>query len=410
MTKAHAYNSRRRGASLYLVTFMLALIVAGTGVTLLRLQMSNRLLQSNLDDADQAALTSDAGVEWTLMRAYALADWRNQLDADETTDLDLAPYGRVQITALDDDGDFLDNDTDSVTLTIRSDVDGALQAFEHILEPHPHPALGHAIYAKNWVVTWPGVTIRGPVHAGDGVTDLGGLTTGDNASFSTLTGGSLSASLPNRQFLDSVDPPPTPDLSFYLDRATSLSNGASIFDLADAALAETYSTEGSHNPEGIYHINAGGRNVKIKHVFLKGTLIITNTNGGDVTFDHACRFETGARGYPILIIDCRPGVVYVNMTHVLEESQNDVDFNGDGDVSDELGLGFFGLIWTNAPLTTLRSRNTTTRLRGSLIANDVFLQDRVVVNDDPDLADRLVPEFTDERLHLRRGSVHEIAP
>jgi hypothetical protein len=98
------------------------------------------------------------------------------------------------------------------------------------------------------------------------------------------------------------------------------------------------------------------------------------------------------------------------MTHVLSESQNGIDFNGDGDDTDDLGLGFLGLIWTNAPLTTLRSRNTTTTFRGSVIANDVFLQDFVVVNDDPDLADRLVPEFTDERLHLRRGSVHEIAP
>lgn len=413
MSRTSPRKLRRRGAGLYLATLMLSLLVTGTGATLISMQMSARHLQDNLDGADQSALVGQAGMEWALMTVQNDSEWRsNAEDGDyNQVTLDLAPYGSVEVTVTDPDGDFQDDDTDTATLTIASDVDGAVQAFDATLEPYPHQALSHAIHASNWVTTWPGVTILGPIHADAGVTDLGGLTTGDNASFSTLSGtGFLSPSLPNPEYVDSAEPAPTPNLAFYLDQATSLFDGGADFNLSNAALSSSFSTEGATNSEGIYLINAGGRRVKLRHVYVKGTLIITNTGGRDVIFEHACRFETGDQGYPILLVDCAPGDFIINMTHLLDEEAWGVDFNGNGDDEEVLSLGFFGLVWANANLITFKSNGVATTFRGSAIGSDFYLQDTVILDDDPGLATRLIPGFTDGMLHFQRGSMREIDP
>ncbi|MCH7527695.1 MAG: hypothetical protein IID39_09685 [Planctomycetes bacterium] len=49
-------------------------------------------------------------------------------------------------------------------------------------------------------------------------------------------------------------------------------------------------------------------------------------------------------------------------------------------------------------------------LQGSIIGNTIRLLGTISVDDDPDLATRLIPGFTDGTLHFQRGSMREIDP
>lgn len=411
MSRTNLRNVRRRGVGLYLATLMLSLLVTGTGATLISMQMSARHLQDNLDGADQSALVGQAGMEWALMTVQNDPDWRTSADDYDYGEvmLDLAPYGSVEVTITDPDGDFLDDDTDTATLTISSDVDGAVQAFEATLEPYPSDALRHAVYAANWVYAGAGATVLGPVHANSGIwLDDGSVITGDDASFTVLSGGVLHPALPNASYVESAAPVPTPDLSFYTDRATSLFNGGPNFDLNKAALTATYSNQGATNSDGIYHIDAGGREVRVKDLYLKGTLIVTNTGGRPVKFEEGCRLEVGDQEYPTLLIDCNPADLTLTIIRALDEDARNVDYNNDGDQEDTFQSGLYGLIWTNANNTTLDGSDMS--LQGSIMGSTIHLRGTTSVDDDPDLATRMIPGFTDGMLHFQRGSMREIDP
>ncbi|MEE9294763.1 MAG: hypothetical protein V3W34_07365 [Phycisphaerae bacterium] len=398
----------RRAAAIYVLTLMIAMIVTATATTLLALQMANRRLHRNLGDALQAEYIAYAGLDWALGKYQNDPSWRSTAVSGADIVLNLIDGIGTNVTITDPTNDFTDNDTEPVALAISSDANGALFSFTAGLDPAPHEALGYAIYASGTVTFSKVATVRGPIYSDQGFTAFLGVNNLDNGGFRMLETGSVFGTVPNLTIVPSAGPHLTPNLEFYISRATQLASAGIDFDLIDARVSSSSSTEGGANGEGVYHIDAEGAKVKLRNVYLKGTLIITNTAGNDVEIVDGCRMEPGAAGYPTLLVACWPGSLTIAPVMPLDEAGRGVDFNDDGDTQDVIPSAFFGVIWTDAPVTTLGGDGVP--YTGSIIAGDVNVVDAVVIDDDPNLAGRLMHGFTDGKLHLRRGSIRATTP
>lgn len=409
---------RRRGVAIYLLTLMIAMVVTSTAVALLSMQMANRRLNRNITDAQQAELLSQAGLEWALATYQADTSWRSTADSGDDIEFSIAAESNVTVTLSDADDDFENDDADPATLTVAADVYGASYSFTAVLEPAPHETLARAIYATGEVWFWTSSIIKGPVHADDGYWAGVAPSVFDNGGFSTLSSGTVSGPIAPVNVVPPVDPFSTPDLDYYLSRATELTDSDGVFRLDQMTISRTANTQGPINTEGVYLIDAVGRDVVIEDVYLRGTLIILSSIGRNVTFQGGCYFEAGDFGYPTLLIAGRPTNVTFNpsdpLTECLDRGDGGVcddvalDYNGDGDTDDVFPSGFYGIIWTNGWLTTLAGSGTT--YRGSIIAREVDVSGSVTIDDDAGIAGGLVHSFTDRRLHLRRGSILEVTP
>jgi hypothetical protein len=203
---------------------------------------------------------------------------------------------------------------------------------------------------------------------------------------------------------------PTPDLTFYTNQATALSattgNGGR-FNMINVNLTPTANSTGSVNPKGIYWINAGGKEVRLEYMHLKGTLVITNAVTL-VYFDKACWFEPASSGYPVLLIEAgnNPVQIAFPAADSLSESATGIDFNEDGDKLDTFNPAVTGVVWTNSSSVSLGS--TAWDFTGCLIGKTISVSGGVRLKPDASLATKLIPGFTDGKMHLVRGSVTEL--
>jgi hypothetical protein len=85
-----------------------------------------------------------------------------------------------------------------------------------------------------------------------------------------------------------------------------------------------------------------------------------------------------------------------------------VDFNEDGDMSDEFSPSVSGLIWIQSTATMLETSSWV--YKGCLIADAVVVRDGVQVDDDPSIVSRLITGFTDGKLYCLTGSLREVIP
>lgn len=403
---------RRRGGGLYVMTFMIAVLVTSTGTAMLSMQMANRRLQTNLTVAKQAEISARSGLEWAMGKFYSDTSWRSSAVSGEETKLELngTPNQEISMILSDATADFQDDDTQEATLTVSSVVDGSVYDFAATLEPRPHETLARAIYSRSEVWFVGGVaTVMGPIHADRGYSVEDGVDTSDNASFTTLTDGSVFGSMPEVSFVAAVEALAGPGLAHYVARATPLSGDAGDPNkYTGVGVAGPLVTRGLPNAESIYLVDGGGSAVIFEDAYFKGTMIIVNTGGNDVIFQGGCRFEEGGTGLPLLLIATDSSSVYMEPDRPLDEDVLRSDLNLNGTPSEIIPSAFTGVIWTNAQLTVLGGVGTT--FRGSIIANDLDILGGVVVDDDPDLADDLMHGFTDGRLHLRQGSIRELTP
>ncbi|MCH7702902.1 MAG: hypothetical protein IID37_14560 [Planctomycetes bacterium] len=148
----------------------------------------------------------------------------------------------------------------------------------------------------------------------------------------------------------------------------------------------------------------------IQNVHLRGTLIIRGSGGNNVEFDRSSWLEPGPDGYPTLLIDVPNGTVDFLFDSVgIDEAARSVDYNEDGDQLDTFPQSFEGLVWVNAKWVWFYASAWT--FQGCLVATeDVWVEDGVTVQNDPALASRLIPGFTDGMLHVERGSIKQGAP
>jgi len=395
--------------ALYATTLLISLVVVAGGVSLVTLQMAGRRLQDNIETGEQSFLLTRSGLEWALAYIDTEPNWRSVMTSGAATTLEIPDAGSLTVVISDDDGDLADCDTDPVTISVAADVSGARRGIELTAGPAPHPVLSYAVFADTSIRLKHAI-MHGPAYARDTILADRYIDTEDNGSFSVPSGGWIDWWLePQDEDAESVDKPAI-DVNYFVGLGTLVLVGTVDNDvLKRVNLTPTDNTQGTPNALGIYYADIGNRDLEIKDLHVKGTLIVRGSGGNKVELKKGCWFEPAGYGYPALIIDVPGGKVHFMMDRTLNEDTDlPVDFNEDGDMVDVIGSSVSGLVWTEADETIIKGNGW--QFTGCLIGDYVEVDDDIVLDDDPGLAVQLIPQFTDGKLHVSEGSIRETTP
>lgn len=406
------------------MTLSVSALLVGTGLTLIAIRQADQRLQNNIARTDELRWAARAGLDMALACTENVSDWRLRVSGNDLfTD---APVGeaRVSVKVFDDrDGQIANGDADPVRIRVIARRDGAVHALEAELRPRPHPALKYAIFGRDAsdLEFKTSAVVRGPVRSHGRIKSDSGVAVQDDASFETMTGYEIESPLTPRSYASTPVTPPQPDLSVYQSMATLISGGSgSRCELSVVNLSPTSNPKGSPNPNGIYWLRAGGREVRIENFHLRGTLIITETGGNKVTFQKGLWIEPGPKNYPVLLIDCPSNDVIFTPDQSMQEANltinliiigiglGGVDMNEDGDKLDTIPTRVRGLIWANADRVFLE--NGQWPFTGCLVSREITVDDGVLVDNDLTLLDAANPGFVQHGMDLFQGSLREVAP
>jgi len=400
----------RRAVALYLSTLMISVLIAGTAISLVGLQRTSGRIQTNTAAWEQSEWLARAGLEYVLWVSRSDKSWRSVFDPGSAEKIDVSGLGKIEVTLTDPaDGNLADDERQRIGIQVSATSGGVTQTLQAFADPAPHAALGFALFSTGSIDLGQSVSIAGPVRAHTNIGAGTPLTVLDGASFETLAGATIAAALTPATYSSRSISAPAPNPVFYSSRATTLSLSGSRLDLFNANLTETANTLGTPNAQGIYAIYAGSKDVRIENVHLRGTLIIVTASGQKVEFTNPIWFEPGPLGYPTLLINNGSGVVAFTVpADGLQESDAGIDFNQDGDQKDVFDSAVSGLVWTNGSVVELG--DVGMKFTGCVVGSDITVNQGVQLDDDADLAAKLLPGFTDGKAHLVRGSVREVAP
>lgn len=398
---------------LYATAVMLSVLLTGSAMTLVAIAVVDRRVQSNLSDQRAASMLVRTGSEW--IQAYATNNptWRSDFKGNGAKTLKPSGPGRVDVALSDGDGDLTDNDTQMVSVTSTSRVNGLDRVMKFDGQSKPHAALAYNIMATSSITIAGNCSINGPLYAGSSITKTAGtVTTGQYGSYNVPSGGSITATLTPQNTTATAVPSVAPDLTFYTKKATSLalSNGGSGYKLEKCKLSSTFNTFGAANAYGIYIVDMAGQSLTLRELYVEGTLVIINSGASaGILIDKPVIFKPGTFGYPVLIISAGSTTVDVLIpASTLDENSVSADLNNDGDKVDSLTPYITGLVYAPDCSTTLNSSSWA--FNGSLISRSVTINGGVLVGDGTTLAAQRTPGFTDALLHPIAGTTSEVLP
>ncbi|HSW44534.1 MAG TPA: hypothetical protein VLM89_03080 [Phycisphaerae bacterium] len=398
--------------AVYLFVLTIAVIVAMTGLTLVAVQRADLRVQMSLQRSLQAQHVAQAGIEYALGYLASQPNWRQTVpNGTWLVNMPFGP-GTYTLQVADADGNPANNDTDPLTLTSTADVSGAASRIQVTIAPRPYAALGYACFSQTTFDIRTNAALWGPARAHQSLLSDGNYDTEENAFFETLKGSSVHLSLSPVRYATSTLLYPRPGRDHYLALATPITGSVgSTITLSKYVLTPTRNSEspGQVNPNGIYALNAAGRDVLIERTRIKGTLIIHNGAGRKVTVQRAVLIEPAGTSCPTMLIYTAGGEVDMNLdSSLLSESSEKIDFNEDGDQTDSFPPLIRGVVWTESSYVQIRKSATT--FSGCLMAGSISVHDRATVNDDPSLAQQVMPGFVDPDMKIVSGSWKELQP
>jgi hypothetical protein len=406
------HSAIRRGVAVYPLVFGVATILTVTGLTLLAVRRADHRIHANVQRSVQARYVALAGIEYALGYMESHPTWRQTLP--NGTWFQSQPFGRGDYTlaGTDASGNLADSETEAVTLTSTGTVDGAVSRIQVTLTPRPHPALRYACFSNTTLECNTNVVIKGPMRANQQIYTDGHAILQGNEYFETVSGYWIEPPLGPTRYDSASMSYPQPSLSYYLSLATPISGsiGGTVL-VSKYVLTPTRNSEAPSavNPNGIYSLNATGHPVTIQKTRIKGTLIIHNTGNNKVTIQHQNWIEPASPSFPTLLIYTGNGDVDFNLdVSTLSESTETVDFNEDGDRTDSFPTSVRGLVWTQNSYVQIHK--SSANFTGCLIGSSVKAHDNAVVDEDPSLAQALIPGFVLPDMRIVQGSWREVQP
>lgn len=416
----------RRGAALYLITVSIAMLVAGMGLSLIAIQRGERRLQSNLGEMAELQWAARAGIEEALQYLDRITDWRQRVVGNCL--LAAAPVGEatVRIDLFDDkDGNLTNSQADPVRLLATARRGNVTCKLQVQLKPKAHPALQYALFGTSVddMEFRGNAGARGPVRSHGKIKAVAGNTTADDAAFETKVGYPIDDPLGPKSYVSSDVAEPVVNLDVYKALATPITGtyGARC-ELKGYNLTPTYNPVGAPNANGIYSLDAGGREVYFENLHLRGTLIVFNTSGKKVSFHRGLRVEIGPLNYPTLLVSCPSNDLdfHLDSADITESTvavvigKNGVnynlglgmDLNEDGDVFDSWYCKIRGIVWSDAARVLVEGDSYP--LMGSLIARKIIVDHWVRVDNDLTLMDTAAPGFVQSGMSVVPGSYREV--
>ena len=189
-----------------------------------------------------------------------------------------------------------------------------------------------------------------------------------------------------------VVPVPAVNIATYTSAATPLSAVPEVD--GDLVLEKVYLSPSSNpygglNPDGIYVLDAGARDVVIRDVYIEGTLVVVDV--GNVLVEQGY-YHTRARSHlATLIVE---GDLDLRLESAIGEVDLGADLDGSGlvELAAEYGPAIDGgIVYVTGRFVGARGGF----IRGCVIADEVVLVGRVELYEDPDLDELPVMEFTE---------------
>lgn len=390
-----SHRCRRRGASLYVAVMGVGMIVSLIALTT---SLTGRLqLRSNQTAGQQvgASLAARSGIEYALNWMNRNNDWRSVLASGVDESEVQLPSGKFVWRVTDNDGDLADDSRDHAVLRVTG-YDGNAKVSYYVLEVDIEPAgrsltcLESAIHSNNNIQVEDNGSLLGTgiVSANDEINGKGNKATIDldAEAVSRAKGGDYNAGV--IEGVPAREMPGEHVFDWYVERGTEI--GINDLDsvafsvdkrISTTTMSRVLSKFGDPNPLGIYWIDCGGQNVRIRYTRSLGTLVLLNP-GVATRVEDALLLQAEARNYPVLMVDGDLSID-LNLAFVgqsLPEGWG-VNYNPPGipyegvedtDDDDTYPARLDGIVYATGTITISDHAD----IHGNLIANDV------VVNDD----------------------------
>ncbi len=271
-------HHRRRG-SVYVLTLGLAVLLTIIGLGVIASERISARTAAEARDSIRAELLAFSGAEHALRQITQNPDWRTAYSGLTVShDLD---DGTFTWSVADDDGDLGDDPLEPATITATGAC-GQSQysiALRLIVRGSPMPVLQNAaVSGGGTTVSWrDSLTLDGSVLKSNGEVTNSGDINGDVEAPQMSGRGDH-----NGQFTQSgqdVHIPGAGDVfEQYRDHLTRVPYTGIIYG---KYFGPDNNPWGSANPDGVYYIDTGGRDLFISNTCIHGTLIV-NTHGGKV--------------------------------------------------------------------------------------------------------------------------------
>lgn len=220
----------------------------------------------------------------------------------------------------------------------------------------------------------------GPVATNGNLSNLYGTITGDvEAQSVTTASGTITGTVTQPARIRGI-----PDVDGLIDYYEALgtvvspSGGGGTIYIEEIVLSPSSNPFGTANADGIYVIDAAGKNVKIQYCRIVGTLIVKNVDSDKkVTIDKSVNWEPAYANFPALIVE---GDLCIKLEDsVLDESPgwmpnlnpSGTPWQGetDGDTSDTYPSALAGIFYCSGGLTfDGKNNDNTPDIDGMVIA------------------------------------------
>lgn len=341
-------NKSGRG-TVYLLVLMSSVIVTLIGLMGFRMLRAQAAIAQSDTDRDEALVIAESAVQWGVHIVTLKGDWRDGVASGVRIRTGAFGNGTMSVTITDkDDGDLADDSTEEFVISGTGVVGDATQTLEVTMSTSggPHPALEESITVGDVFAVDSAASVT--LENGGTASRLAGYT--DLSSIS----GTINIEKP-------VDLPGVALLDTWIGKGTlidSTSHKGSFFN--DTFSNSRAPSKVAVDPNGIYVIDAGGKDFYLKDCTVQGTIIVTNL-GKNSLFVDGTKFAFGDHGGPTLLVD---GNVELATGWDIGVHQGLIYANGDIQISDNfmlVGAMFAtGSVWIDPIFVSINAHPSAT--------------------------------------------------
>ena len=363
---------KRRGST-YLLVLGVSMVVTVIGLSALTVVRVDARGVRAWRDCSEARVLAFSAAEHALNKINTTNDWRSVFDGATVE----KSFGRGTFrwrVVDEDDGDLADDDLDPATIIATGTVNDASHtlSLRVTAEGQPLAALSACLTAGGKVQVKRGksLTLTGGILASnDTVVNDGTIygnveaqdVTGSGTVVGTVTTGAAARAMPSPSVFD-----------MYKDMATVIWPGDKI---ENKLLSPANNPWGQTNSDGIYYVNTGTKDLKIKNSRIYGTLVVKCGPGKKVVIGGpggAALLHNYRADYPVLIVDGKLEMELESDTKDLTESEAGTNLNPagtpyggetDDDQTDSYPNEIQGLVHATGEFKMKK----TSRVRGAVI-------------------------------------------
>lgn len=328
-TQSHRRQARRR-ASMYVTVLGSAMLMTTAGLAALTAVRVERRTAEQGNQLAEARLYARAAINMGRAWMRDDPDWRTNLGNGVWQNQLTFASGSLKLEASDPtDSDVTDSDYDPLVLLGTGAVGDAQYRLQVTLQPEVDPleALKTCLHAggsitinSSCTITVSGAPLSTNANLHNNASIIGDVEAATVSRTGTVSG-TVTVPAPNKKM------PRANLIDEYVALATTLAYNGDIDTMLIAPGVNDYGA--SKNSEGVYYIDTGSKDMKVRRSRIYGTLII-KVGSGTLTVQDDVLVQPYRSDYPSLIVIGNLDLQITSGTTQLSESAQEVNFNPTG--------------------------------------------------------------------------------